>query len=437
MTVELLLPQGMDLVKNNMNVLLVGRHGTGKTETVREMCKREGLRVVSFSCSTLDPFTDLVGVPVPVATGVDGKMVLQMIRPDEIDSADVLFFDELNRARPEVQDAVLEIINNRTINGEPLPNLKACWGAINPPDDSLGYNVEALDPALLDRFDAVIPFHPRPSVIYMAQNMRNEVAEALVQWWTENIKNKEDVYVSPRRLNKLGIMFDAFPEDKGLFTACASAIGKKVDVTALYDSLRKATGWKEEEYWDNPHAPAYDGISSYDLPTIQSKLPELVEFLNKYPKNITTRTKIVNAMTEGIPATESGIRTAMLQQLSEELLIALGQDALLGYFGRLDSAGLSAWRNKARSACTLLDNKEHEGISNLFSDGKLSRLEQVMSFESISSHVLLTHSINSVTKRSDALIPIHENFLPIITKSADSWEGLKNLAMEGALNAGA
>lgn len=313
-----LLPNADTYIKNNMNVMLIGLHGTGKTETVRQIAADMGYKVKSYSCATLDPFTDLVGVPIPVE--VNGRQVLKMIRPVEIDEAEIVFFDELNRARPEVQDAVLEIINNRTINGEPLPNLKCCWAAINPPNGD--YNVDELDPALMDRFDAYIEFTPRPSVAYMSQTVPKEVAQALKSWWDDHNKEKRDTYISPRRLHKIGLVWMAHKSKRALLQSLPP--GGKYDSTKLYMMLDAAI---------NPHkreaAPGIGDAAAgeYDFSNaknLQTKAPALAQFLQSNPMALETHRKVQNTLSNGVSG-EVLVREwdEVLDSLHEPVLEAL------------------------------------------------------------------------------------------------------------------
>ena len=71
-----LIPNAKTYIKHGFNVLLIGPAGTGKTESVRDIASQFGLKVKSYSCATLDPFTDLVGVPVPQKDEKTGRELL-------------------------------------------------------------------------------------------------------------------------------------------------------------------------------------------------------------------------------------------------------------------------------------------------------------------------------------------------------------------------
>lgn len=314
-----LLPNADTYIKNNMNVMLIGLHGTGKTETVRQLAEDMGYKLKAYSCATLDPFTDLVGVPIPQE--VNGRTILKMIRPVDIDEAEIVFFDELNRARPEVQDAVLEIINNRTINGEPLPNLKCCWAAINPPNGD--YNVDELDPALMDRFDAYIEFTPRPSVAYMSQSLPKEVAQSLKSWWDDHNKEKRDTYISPRRLHKIGLVFMAHKTKRAVLQALPP--GGKYDSTKLYLMLDEALHPEKKEARNASIGDAASGEFDFSsAKALQPKAAALATFLQNSPMALETHRKVQQTLSQSVSG-EVLIKEwdEVLDSLNEPVLEAL------------------------------------------------------------------------------------------------------------------
>lgn len=183
-----------------LNVLLEGPFGVGKSSIIFSVAEELGLRVQYFSASTLDPFADLVGVPVPVMD--DQVRRLLYVRPDHIQHAEVLFFDELNRAHPKVLNAVFEIIQFHSINGEALPRLRAVVAAINPA--SAGYHVQELDPALLDRFHLHLHAAFGPSLDWFVARSGDKLGRALVAWHQTDLDDAQRKFITNRRLEYLG-----------------------------------------------------------------------------------------------------------------------------------------------------------------------------------------------------------------------------------------
>jgi len=179
----------------NKNVLLIGQAGVGKTTMVKALAQEMNLELKYYSASTLDPWADLVGIPVPNQE----RDNITFIRPQDINRAEIVFFDELNRAHSKVQDAVLEIVQYHSINGEPLPHLRMCWAAINPPNDDK-YHVSDMDIVLTDRFHVQIEVPVCISKAYfMRQGYKKDVVNACVGWWS-NLNVEQRQKISPRRL---------------------------------------------------------------------------------------------------------------------------------------------------------------------------------------------------------------------------------------------
>ena len=217
-------------IKNGFNILLQGQHGVGKTMILTEACKSLGLNLKYYSASSLDPYTDLVGIPEFI-TNEQGERVIRSVRPQEINDAEVVFFDELNRADPKVLNAVFELIQFRTINGEPLPNLKCVIAAQNPPDGD--YTVDSLDPALADRFQICLEIKPEVSLGYLKSVLQDETAQALVNW--HKAHGKKSDYISPRRIEMIGHVWEATQDKVSL--AAAMPTGGSFDIGKLFNLL--------------------------------------------------------------------------------------------------------------------------------------------------------------------------------------------------------
>jgi hypothetical protein len=189
--------------KTGRNVLFEGHRGVGKTATINQVFNGLGLKWKYFSTPTMDPWVDLVGMPKVVERDGGRKAVTDLIRPwyIEDDVYEAIFFDELNRANSKTLDAVMELIQFGSINGHKLNNLKCVWGAINPYDDSGTYQVEELDPALIDRFHCYIKVPYKLDEAYLRLKYP-QIAIYFIDWWNA-LPADAQAKISPRRLEYL------------------------------------------------------------------------------------------------------------------------------------------------------------------------------------------------------------------------------------------
>ena len=188
-------------IENNLNVLLRGKHGVGKTAMVVDAFERKNLKYKYFSASTMDPWVDFIGVPKE-QTDENGNSYLGLIRPQEFqdDQVEAIFMDEFSRAHKKVRNAVMELIQFKSINGRKFKNLKIVWAAINPDDDEdFNYDVDALDPAQEDRFHVQVDVPYKPDVIWFRDTFGKQLANSAVSWWNE-LPPKVQNHVTPRRL---------------------------------------------------------------------------------------------------------------------------------------------------------------------------------------------------------------------------------------------
>lgn len=139
-------------------LLLIGRHGTAKSFLLERLADSLGLEFRFYNASLVN-YDDLVGIPVPD----DAQKSLHYIStPSAIWDAEVVFIDEISRARPELQNKLFPIVHERRIQGVRLEKLRYRWAAMNPPpdedseDEPAYHGAEALDPALADRFAFLI-----------------------------------------------------------------------------------------------------------------------------------------------------------------------------------------------------------------------------------------------------------------------------------------
>ena len=151
------LKQVLDITPAEHNIMLVGVHGIGKSEILTDYFQSQGMPVVALFLGQMSDPGDIIGLPhkdektgktdflPPYWFPVDGKPI-------------VLFLDELNRARPEILQTIMDLALNRQLAGKKLPEGSRIIAAVN---EGERYQLTDLDPALVSRFNIV---NFRPSV---------------------------------------------------------------------------------------------------------------------------------------------------------------------------------------------------------------------------------------------------------------------------------
>ncbi|MDO4770323.1 AAA family ATPase [Porphyromonas sp.] len=143
----------LDRTPATHNIMLTGRHGIGKSEILTAYFARKGMKIVTLFLGQMSDPGDLIGLP-------DKSGELTVFRPPYWFPMDghpiVLFLDELNRARPEVLQTIMDLALNRKLAGRALPVGSRVIAAVNEGDE---YQLTDLDPALVSRFN-VFRFEP-------------------------------------------------------------------------------------------------------------------------------------------------------------------------------------------------------------------------------------------------------------------------------------
>ena len=156
------LKETLELTPSKQNVMLVGKHGIGKSEILTNYFKEKGMKVVTLFLGQMADPGDIIGLPSKIEKqDAAGKATaLTDFTPPywfpQDDKPIVLFLDELNRARPEILQTVMDLTLNRKLAGKSLPEGSYLISAVNDGDE---YQLTDLDPALVSRFN-IYEFRP-------------------------------------------------------------------------------------------------------------------------------------------------------------------------------------------------------------------------------------------------------------------------------------
>lgn len=139
------------------NIMLVGKHGIGKSQILENHFRSLNQKVVSLFLGQMSDPGDLIGIPCKnEKTGKTDFMPPYWFPLDN--EPIVLFLDELNRARPEILQTIMDLALNRKLAGRSLPQGSRIISAVNEGEE---YQLTDLDPALVSRFNI---YHFKPTV---------------------------------------------------------------------------------------------------------------------------------------------------------------------------------------------------------------------------------------------------------------------------------
>lgn len=150
------LTQVLQRTPAEQNVMLVGAHGIGKSEIIRDHYRCRSMKVVPFFLGQMSDPGDLIGLMNKDPDSGRSEFLPPAWWPAD-DEPIVLFLDELNRARPEILQSVMELALDKTLAGRRLPVGSVVISAVNDGDE---YQLTDLDPALVSRFNV---YHFRPT----------------------------------------------------------------------------------------------------------------------------------------------------------------------------------------------------------------------------------------------------------------------------------
>ncbi|MBW2992463.1 MoxR family ATPase [Candidatus Woesearchaeota archaeon] len=144
------------------NIMIVGAPGIGKTTMAKNVASELGGKFVRVQGSPDLTVEDLIGDIDPIKAMKYGPLSLEAFTKGKIFKADkgVLFFDELNRCPEKLQNALLQVLQERKCTiGSYDVDFDAdiiFIATINPEDTA----TERMSDVLLDRFDIMYMTYP-------------------------------------------------------------------------------------------------------------------------------------------------------------------------------------------------------------------------------------------------------------------------------------
>ena len=154
---------------SDRHIILVGPPGIGKTTLAKNIARLLGKKIPFVRVQGSPDLTveDLLGDIDPVKALKFGPLSIEAFTKGKIFKADkgILFFDELNRCPEKVQNALLQVLEEKkaTIGSYDVDfDIDFIFiGTMNPEDTS----TEKLSDVLLDRFDLIYMHYPETNDI--------------------------------------------------------------------------------------------------------------------------------------------------------------------------------------------------------------------------------------------------------------------------------
>ncbi|MCQ2586542.1 MAG: AAA family ATPase [Treponema sp.] len=230
----------LDNTPASQNIMLVGKHGIGKSRILEDYYAAKGKKVVTLFLGQMADPADLLGLPEKNAeTGKTDFMVPYWFPTDG--KPVVLFLDELNRSRPEILQVIMDLTLNRKLAGKVLPEGSRIISAVNNGNE---YQLTDLDPALVSRFN-IYEFSPSiEDWIEWAKN--SKIDERIIDFISENPEyldgegmssESENLERSPDRRSweRVSSIISKFPELSDLHKPMISGIIGNKATTIFFD----------------------------------------------------------------------------------------------------------------------------------------------------------------------------------------------------------
>lgn len=279
------------------NIMLAGAHGIGKSRILTDYFESQGMPVVTLFLGQMSDPGDLIGLPSknektgktdflpPYWFPTDGKPI-------------VLFLDELNRARPEILQSVMDLTLNRKLAGKALPKGSRIISAVNAGQE---YQLTDLDPALVSRFNI---YHFRPSVSeWLLWAERAGIVSDVIKFIEDNPtfldgKLREDADNLEKTPDRRGwervsdILKKSPQVNNALKKAIAGIIGPEV-ANVFFEDIKKNRKLKGKDVLENfnKHKVTLEGMTLPDLSVVNDSMLRHLE-LNE-PKDEKEKTKWV------------------------------------------------------------------------------------------------------------------------------------------------
>ena len=287
----------LEMTPAEQNKMLAGAHGIGKSRILTEFFQEKGTPVITLFLGQMSDPGDLIGLPNKnEATGKTEFMPPYWF-PTEGKPV-VLFLDELNRARPEILQSVMDLTLNRKLAGRALPDGSRIISAVNSGEE---YQLTDLDPALVSRFN-IYTFKPSVSEWLLWAEKKSIVPE-VIRFIEENStyldghlrEDADNLEKTPDRRGweRVSDLLKKSPSvNDSLKKAIAGIIGPET-ANLFFEEIKTNRKIKGKDVLEDflKHKPALEQMTLPDLSMVNDSLLRYLELSE--PKNDKEKSKWV------------------------------------------------------------------------------------------------------------------------------------------------
>ena len=196
-----------------------GAAGWGKTSIIKKMAKKYGYSVITVYLDKAEA-TDLGGIPIPVKDEIGyqeyampGWAAAMYKNPKK---KFLLFFDEMNQAAPDVMNALMPIVLEKTICGQKIDNFFV--GAAGNFEEENRGGISQLSVPLRSRFAPIIKWEhdTEPTWASAFAAIRKNWESKIGKEFIDKIEENKGLFMNPREIEMKVIQFVYTLVSKGI-----------------------------------------------------------------------------------------------------------------------------------------------------------------------------------------------------------------------------
>lgn len=193
------------VIRDGINVFFEGSPGFGKTSKIKAFFAANDCDTPYYSVPALSP--EDLHVPFPSADGkvLDIMPQRKLIASSRPGRTKVAIWDEVCRGVRRTQNALMEIFQERTVGGQPIPGLAGNVG-INNPKQVAGFKLDVgkSDMAQATRWTLSIQLSNTDTGWsgYLYDTYGEEIT-TFIEWWQDDLDDLGRVLITPRTIERL------------------------------------------------------------------------------------------------------------------------------------------------------------------------------------------------------------------------------------------